>query len=116
MRAAIDETNRRRKIQKAHNKKYGITPKTIQKAIHDITDKLRTEHQKTVRALVAVDSQLYKKDPKALIREKTRQMNEAVRELDFETAALLRDELYELRETKNKKPAGSAGSKKGDLS
>jgi excinuclease ABC subunit B len=103
MEAAIGETNRRRKIQEAYNKKHKITPKTIQKAINDITEKERTGHQLAVQALVEVDSVLYKENPKALIKEKTRQMNEAVRMLDFETAAILRDELYALRGEPKKK-------------
>lgn len=97
MKAAIDETNRRRTIQEAYNKKHNITPKTIVKAIKDITEHLQTEHKKTVGALLEIDRKLYAKNPRGLIKEKTRQMTEAVKILDFETAAILRDELIELR-------------------
>jgi len=103
MKAAIDETNRRREIQKAYNKKHNITPQTIVKAIKDITEQIQSEHKKTVGALLEIDSDLFKKNPKALIKEKTRQMNEAVKILDFETAAILRDELYELKKLHNPK-------------
>jgi excinuclease ABC subunit B len=96
MRRAIDETERRRAVQAAYNKKHKITPKTIQKAIRDITAEMRSEHQKAVSALLTVDRTLYSRNPKAVIKEKTRQMNEAVRRLDFETAALLRDEIKAL--------------------
>ena len=99
LRAAIDETNRRRKIQAAHNKKHHITPKSITKAtkaIKDIAEGLRSEHQKAVDTLLTVEGDLYKKNPKGLIKNKTRQMNEAVHRLDFETAAIVRDEIREL--------------------
>jgi len=100
MGAAINETDRRREVQKAYNKKHKITPKTITKAIKDITEQMRTEHQKTVGALLQVDNDLYKKNPKKLIKEKTRQMNDAVSTLDFETAAILRDEIRALKDGK----------------
>lgn len=96
MQRAMDETERRREVQLTYNKKHGITPKTIVKAIRDIADEMRSEHQKTVKNLLELDKEVYKKNPKALIKEKTRQMNEAVRRLDFETAAILRDEVKEL--------------------
>ncbi len=93
---AISETNRRRAIQLAYNKEHGITPKTVHKAIKDITDQLRSEHGKAVNTLLSVDAQLYKENPKKFITEKKKQMAEAVKNLDFETAALIRDELYAL--------------------
>jgi excinuclease ABC subunit B len=93
---AISETNRRRAIQLAYNKEHGITPKTVHKAIKDITDQLRSEHGKAVNTLLSVDAEFYKKDPKKFITEKKKQMADAVKELDFETAALIRDELYTL--------------------
>jgi excinuclease ABC subunit B len=103
MRAAIEETNRRRLIQEAYNKTHNITPKTIKKAIKDITEHMRTEHQKAVSALVAVDKELFSKKPKTLIKEKMKQMNQAVQRLDFETAAILRDEIKALEESKKTK-------------
>ena len=96
MEKAITETNRRRKIQIAYNKKHNITPTTIKKNIKDITDQLRTEHQKAIGTLLEIDRELYKKNPKKLIKEKRRQMEEAVKILDFETAAIIRDEIREL--------------------
>ncbi|HEC32914.1 MAG TPA: excinuclease ABC subunit UvrB [Candidatus Kaiserbacteria bacterium] len=96
MEKAISETNRRRVIQLAHNKKHNITPKTIKKNIKDITDQMRTEHQKAVGTLLEVDRELYKKNPKKLIKEKRKQMEEAVKILDFETAAIVRDEIQNL--------------------
>ncbi len=96
MQAAISETNRRREVQEAYNKKHKITPKTIQKAVKDITEQLRSDHEKAIHTLVAVDEKRYKKNPKKVVAEKTKQMNEAVARLDFETAALLRDEIRAL--------------------
>lgn len=96
MKNAIQETNRRRDIQIAYNKEHGITPQTIKKQIHDITDQLRNDHDKAVAELMKVDEELFKTNPKELIRIKEEQMVEAVKELDFETAAILRDELVRL--------------------
>ena len=90
---AVEETNRRREIQVAYNKKHGITPTTIVKEIKSIADQLRTRHDETVETLLTVDMELYKKNPEKTIREKRKQMEAAVSILDFETAAILRDEL-----------------------
>jgi excinuclease ABC subunit B len=94
---AIAETDRRRAIQVAHNIKHGITPVTITKTIHDITDQLRSDHDKAVHELVRIDSELFATDPKKVIRMKESEMEEAVKVLDFETAAILRDEIAELK-------------------
>ncbi|MBA3550696.1 excinuclease ABC subunit UvrB [Patescibacteria group bacterium] len=99
MERAIGETNRRRNIQIEYNKKHGITPKTIQKKIQDITDQIKSEHEKTVHTLLQFDKARFEKEPKKLIKEKEKQMNDAVKTLDFETAAILRDELKVLIET-----------------
>ena len=96
MQYAIDETNRRRILQMAHNKKYGITPKTIKKTIHDITEHLESEHEKAVRANVLLDQEIFAKDPQKLIALKQKEMRTAVKALDFETAAILRDEIQAL--------------------
>ncbi|MCC6290585.1 excinuclease ABC subunit UvrB [Candidatus Nomurabacteria bacterium] len=98
MERAISETNRRRVIQLAHNKKYHITPQTIIKKIKDITEALQSEHDRAVGQLVALDRAKYGNNLKKLIQEKEKQMGEAVKNLDFETAALLRDEIRALVE------------------
>ena len=95
---AMGETNRRRTVQIAYNKKHGITPKTIIKKIHDITDQLESEHQKAVYSNLEIDSVVFAKNPKKLIKLKEKEMSEAVKELDFETAAILRDEIKVLKE------------------
>jgi len=106
---AIGETNRRREVQLAYNKKHGITPLSIKKTIHDITDSLKSDRDRATAMVLAVDMAMAD-GPKALrklIKGKKEEMEEAVKELDFETAALLRDELYKLEEKlpKSKKPA-----------
>lgn len=103
MERAISETNRRREIQMAYNKTHNITPRTIIKKIQDITDQLRSEHDRAVDEILKIETE--KIDPstssgsaklKKLILQKEKQMNGAVKILDFETAALLRDEILEL--------------------
>jgi excinuclease ABC subunit B len=98
MERAISETNRRRAIQVAYNKAHGITPKTIIKQIKDITEHLQTDHMKSVKFNLDIDAQIFAKDPQKLIKLKEREMSKAVKELDFETAAILRDEIVALKE------------------
>jgi excinuclease ABC subunit B len=108
---AIKETTRRRDIQLAYNKKHGITPMTIQKKILDITQGMESDHSKAVNAELALDIELFaqlekdmkgkrgKKNPiEKLISMKESEMKESVKLLDFETAAILRDEIKVLRE------------------
>jgi excinuclease ABC subunit B len=101
---AIGETNRRREKQLTYNKAHGITPATIHKEIRDIAESMRSEHQKTIDELLTLDRIAYKEDPASFIARKREEMVEAVEKLDFETAALIRDEIYELEGTKPKRP------------
>ncbi|MFA6341198.1 MAG: helicase-related protein, partial [Candidatus Paceibacterota bacterium] len=103
MERAIGETNRRREKQVAYNTKHGITPKTIVKKIHDITEHMRSDHDRAVIELVRIDEQMMIKSPAKLIKQKEIQMNAAVKILDFETAAILRDEIGVLRGRTEKK-------------
>ena len=101
MEKAIGETNRRRGIQVAYNKKHGITPKTILKQIKDITEQMQSKHEKALGVelqadMVAVGEKGTKGFAK-LIKMKEREMNRAVKDLDFETAAILRDEIIFLK-------------------
>ncbi|MFZ2205187.1 MAG: excinuclease ABC subunit UvrB [Minisyncoccia bacterium] len=98
MERAMAETNRRRVIQVAYNKKHNITPKTIIKKINDITEALDSLHDKAVASELDLDTKLFAKNPSKLVKLKERQMSEAVKALDFETAAILRDELKILKE------------------
>ncbi len=111
MQRSIDETKRRRDIQLAYNKKHGITPKTIIKNIHDIAENIKSDHEKTVGSMLEIDKTLFEENPKQLIEEKEKQMNKAAKELDFETAALLRDELAILYETYNELVKGKEKAK-----
>ncbi len=96
---AIDETNRRRKIQQDYNKKHNITPTSIKKNIHDITASIESNHEKAVKKMLSIDinldniKSLKKKDVKVILKKKENEMNNAVKELDFESAAILRDEI-----------------------
>lgn len=97
MRGAIGETNRRRAIQEEYNKKHGITPQTIQKAIHDIAEDERKLELRRPRH----DPQKIPKDErKRLIEELEAQMELASQNLQFEQAADLRDEIEMLRREK----------------
>jgi excinuclease ABC subunit B len=100
---AVSETKRRRELQLAYNKKHGITPKTIAKEIKSIADQLRTQHDETVDSLLKVDVALFEADPRGVLKDKRRQMDEAVSILDFETAAIIRDEMRYLEELLEKK-------------
>lgn len=99
---ATSETNRRREIQLTYNQQHGITPKTIIKEIKSIADQMRSLHDETIDALLKVDMELFKKNPVKVLKEKRRQMESAVAVLDFETAAILRDEIKYLEETSKK--------------
>ncbi len=101
--ASVSETRRRRQLQLEYNQKNNITPKTIQKEIKSIADQLRTEHDETVDTLLKVDMELFQKNPKVVLKDKRRQMEEAVAILDFETAAIIRDELRVLEDSLPKK-------------
>jgi excinuclease ABC subunit B len=99
MRRAIDETDRRRKIQIAYNEEHGIVPATIVKEIRDLTDRVRVA-TRTDAEEVGVErglAQLSADELARLIRELERQMKAAAQDLEFEKAALLRDQIFELR-------------------
>jgi hypothetical protein len=104
MAAAIDETNRRRAIQVAYNTEHGIEPTTIVKEIHDLNERLRTVAESTVvytsereelagRALTLENTKAIEK----LVTRMETEMRAAAKELDFERAAALRDEIQNIR-------------------
>jgi excinuclease ABC subunit B len=90
---AIKETNRRRKIQVAHNKKHGITPKTIIKDVTDIREALGVTSETNIKEILKLELTAEPHELKEVIKEKTYEMKEAAKKLDFETAAILRDEI-----------------------
>jgi len=95
MKAAIDETQRRRHIQEDFNKEHGITPQGIRKAIRDITERVKVVAE--ARAPYVAEAPVSKEDVARLIKELETQMKAAARGLEFEKAALLRDRIIELR-------------------
>ena len=104
MQAAIDETKRRRAIQEAHNQAHGIEPQSIVKGIRDLTDRVRVLAETPVEYTVdgeppPITPAALPKDERArLIRQLEKEMKEAAKELEFERAAVLRDQLTELRQ------------------
>ncbi len=94
MKAAIEETKRRRDIQIAYNKEHNIVPKTIIKPVHDV---VRSKETKEMAARYMKKKTVSKKDRQAMIDSITEEMKEAARTLDFERAAQLRDILFEIK-------------------
>ena len=94
LREAVDETRRRRAIQEAFNLEHGITPRTIIKNIQDIEDHIPDKHPDEDKR---ADESTELSDIPARIEQLTQQMKDAAQQLDFETAALLRDRITVLR-------------------
>jgi excinuclease ABC subunit B len=100
MNRAITETKRRREIQMAYNEAHGITPQTIQKSVRDL---IRISKQ------VEVTETIFDKEPESMtpkelkkaIAEVTKKMKKAAAELDFEQAAILRDQMVQLKKVEN---------------
>lgn len=100
MRVAMEETERRRKIQQQYNEEHGITPQTIQKSVRDLI---------SISRKVAREEQRFEKDPESmnrkelekLIGEVKRKMERAATDLDFENAAQLRDQMIDLKKLLN---------------
>lgn len=99
MRRAIDETNRRRAKQEAYNKEHGIQPISIVKAVRDLTDQLsiKVVAEEKGEYRVKGTSGLPKHEMQRIITELEKQMKEAAKNLEFEKAAVLRDQVFELR-------------------
>ncbi len=96
MRRAIDETNRRRAKQIAYNQEHGIEPRSIVKQVRDLTDRVRKVAEKG--APYVVSREMPKDELARLIKELEKQMKAAAAELEFEKAAVLRDQIFELRQ------------------
>lgn len=103
MQVAIDETNRRRAIQVAHNQEHGIEPANIVKEVHDLTERLRIlkgepveEAAETALTLAPADMSLA--ELQSLLNDLEAEMKRAAKALEFEKAALLRDQIIELRQ------------------
>lgn len=100
MREAMEEVDRRRKVQFAYNKKHGITPTTIKKAIRARLVEKEEKKTKTMNEIFQIINQkevILPDEKQDLIRRLGKEMKEAAKNLDFETAALLRDQIRSLR-------------------
>lgn len=106
MKEALDETNRRREIQMAYNKEHGITPETVRKAVNDILDTLGDLSESTPAARRQKNKELDVPQIQAALDKLKEAMLAAARNLEFETAAALRDEVYELERELRKKMDG----------
>ncbi|WP_026504657.1 excinuclease ABC subunit UvrB [Butyrivibrio sp. NC3005] len=96
MARAIEETTRRRKIQENYNKEYGITPKTIKKAVRDLIA-ITKDVAKSELKIEKDPESMSKEELEKLIEKVKKQMKKAAAELDFEQAAMLRDKMIELK-------------------
>jgi excinuclease ABC subunit B len=94
MSKAIEETQRRRRVQEAYNKQHGITPQGIRKAIRDITERVQMVAETRTPYVAAPIS---KEEMLHLIKQLESQMKSAARNLEFEKAAMIRDRIIELR-------------------
>ncbi len=115
---ALKETDRRRKIQVAYNKKHKITPKTIQKQIKDIREMLGHDvGEPDISDVLAIEMTAEPHEIAEVVKEKKREMKLAAANLLFETAALLRDQIAELeKEMKKKGGRPKRGAKDGQVS
>lgn len=98
MRKAIDETERRRKIQQEYNEAHGITPTTIKKAVRDLIAISKAANDKGDKIKKDIES-MSDKELEKLIKELNKKMHRAAADLNFEEAALIRDQITEIRKT-----------------
>ena len=96
MKRAISETQRRRKVQEAYNKKHNCTPQTIKKSISTIRDEDRSKVKEIDTKIKSIDPELLPD----LIQSLEKQMEDAAKRLEFEVAAVLRDKLEALKSKK----------------
>ncbi|MFA6603293.1 MAG: excinuclease ABC subunit UvrB [Patescibacteria group bacterium] len=110
---AVAETDRRRAKQLAYNAAHGITPRTIKKAVHDIMGELARKDEKLAKQILEIEAAPEDRPLAEIIEEKEKQMRAAAKDLEFELAAVLRDELKELRKIFEK--GGGRGTDTGSL-
>ena len=97
MKIAIEETERRRRVQDAYNQEHGITPQTIQKSVRDLIS-ISKEVAKEEKKLAVDPESMSKKELEKLIAEVQKKMKKAAAELNFEAAAELRDQMINLKQ------------------
>jgi excinuclease ABC subunit B len=93
----MNETERRRVIQTAHNEQNGITPQTIQKKVRDVIEAVKVAEQKADYLTDIKGAKMSKKDKMSLIERLEKEMKDAAKNLQFERAAELRDAVMELK-------------------
>ena len=96
MRRAIEETNRRRAIQQKYNEEHGIVPQSVTKAVRDLTDRVRQVAEEG--PVYEVARPMPRDEIERTIAELEKQMRAAAKELEFEKAAMYRDQIFELRQ------------------
>ena len=105
MAEAIKETEHRRSVQMAYNEAHGITPRTIKKAIEDIIEREKKDDEEAVKDEIKIVSSSYnlllERDRKRYIADLTKQMTELAKNLEFEKAALIRDEIQRIKDRKD---------------
>ncbi len=117
MRGAIDTTNARRAVQQAYNEAHGIEPRSIVKAVHALTDELTAQREMSGAHAVAESkggyvtaADLPKQELAKIVSELEKQMKQAAQQLEFERAAVLRDQVLEMRQIMALKDAGNKTS------
>lgn len=98
MRNAIDETNRRRQIQKKYNEEHNITPTTVKKAVRELIAISKAANDGGIKLEKDIES-MNAKELEKLIRELNKKMHRAAADLNFEEAAAIRDKITEIRKT-----------------
>jgi excinuclease ABC subunit B len=110
MKAAIRTTNERRAVQQAYNEEHGIEPRSIMKAVRDLTDDLTAEREVALadgKGKYTTTADLPKAELAKMVIDLEKQMKQAAQQLEFEKAALLRDQIVELRQIMVLKEAGA---------
>jgi excinuclease ABC subunit B len=114
MKRAIDETDRRRAKQVAYNKKHGITPQTIIKAVTDIRGVLGLSvDSKDIKKILSLELTAETHDLSIVLAEKEKEMKESALNLEFELAAILRDEIAEIQKELKRRTAVAKAKEKG---
>ena len=101
MRKAIDETERRRRIQQEYNEMHGITPQTIQKKVYDIIQATEAVNEKSKFGFDKDPESMSEDELKKLLKKMDKEMKDAARDLQFEKAASLRDKIIEVKKLLN---------------
>lgn len=97
MKKAIDETNRRRRIQSEYNRKYGITPKSVQKGIRDVIEVSKVAEEDAKYFIRGDKVSMSKEEIQSIINKLEKEMKSAAAQLQFERAAELRDKISEFK-------------------